>query len=405
MSFFFQNNPLFGDSQEGGKLLSGSPVFGGELIIMNGSESGIIYDGTITPLGAALEFDPDNGQYNSSFLIDPTHVMCFWTSGGSDGYCQIFEINTSTGAVTPLGVALEFDVIIGTFNSAILIDSTHVMNFWRGVGNDGFCQIFEIDTVTGVITPLGAALEFDNLDNIYNSALLIDSTHVMCFWSGVAADGYCQIFEINTGTGVVTPLDVALEFDAINGSYNSALLIDSTHVMCFWSGDGADGYCQIFEINTGTGVVTPLDVALEFDVINGSYNSALLIDSTHVMCFWSGDGSDGYCQIFEINTGTGVVTPLDVALEFDEIQGTHNSSFLIDDTHVMCFWSGDGSDGYCQIFEIDTITGVITPLGAAFEFDETLGQHNSALLIDSTHVMNFWAGLDNDGFAQIFEIS
>jgi len=315
----------------------------------------------ITQLGSALEFDTTDttwGIYNSSVQIDDTHVMNFWAGSGNDGYTQIFEINTSTGDIIPLGSALEFDTSNGIFHSCVKIDDTHVMNFWRGNDADGFTQIFEINTSTGSITPLGSALEFDTSDGHHNSCVKIDDTHVMNFWTG--NDGRTQIFEINTSTGDITPLGSALEFDTIYGSFNSCVKIDDTHVMNFWAGSGYDGYTQVFEINTSTGDITPLGSALEFDTIKGTYNSCVKIDNTHVMNFWTGNDSDGFTQIFEINTSTGAITPLGSALEFDTISASYNSCVKIDDTHVMNFWTGFGFYGYTQIFEIN-IPSTFTP--------------------------------------------
>ena len=122
------------------------------------------------------------------------------------------------------------------------------MNFWEN--GTGFCQIFEINTTTGAVTPLGAApYEFNTQGTSSISAFLIDSTHVMTFVDSVTT--LCQVFKINTTTGDITPLGSPFEFDAINGQYNSSFLIDSTHAMNFWRG-GATGFIgttQIFELN------------------------------------------------------------------------------------------------------------------------------------------------------------
>jgi peroxiredoxin len=161
-------------------------------------------DYDITQLGSALEFDTSNGAHNSCVKIDDTHIMNFWAGSGNDGFTQIFEINTSTGSITKLGSALEFDTAEDRFNSCVKIDDTHVMNFWAGSG--GRTQIFEINTSTGDITPLGSSLRFDTSNGARNSCVKIDDTHVMNFWARSDYDGYTQVFEINIpSTSTFTP--------------------------------------------------------------------------------------------------------------------------------------------------------------------------------------------------------
>ena len=41
---------------------------------------------------------------------------------------------------------LEFDTIAGQNPNATVVDSNHHLVQWRGSGDDGFAQIFEINT-------------------------------------------------------------------------------------------------------------------------------------------------------------------------------------------------------------------------------------------------------------------
>jgi hypothetical protein len=57
---------------------------------------------------------------------------------------QVFTVNTGTWAVTTAGAALEFDTNNGNFNSCYQIDSTNFINFWAGINNDGYVQAFTV---------------------------------------------------------------------------------------------------------------------------------------------------------------------------------------------------------------------------------------------------------------------
>ena len=150
------------------------------------------------------------------------------------------------------------------------------------------------------VTTAADGIEFDTQQALFSSCRQIDSNHFINFWSGVDYDGYVQVFTVNTTTWAVTTANDPLEFDTTNGQYNSCFAIDSNHFINFWSSDGADGYVQVFTVNTSTWAVTTANNALEFDTVNGTYNSCFQIDSNHFINFWSGDGSDGYVQVFTV---------------------------------------------------------------------------------------------------------
>jgi len=151
-------------------------------------------------------------------------------------------------SVTTAAAILEFETSLDAYNSCYQIDSNHFINFWFGVDSDGYVQTFEVNTTTWAITTAAASLEFDTTQNSYNSCYQIDSNHFINFWGGVDSDGYVQAFEINTTTWVITTAATSLEFDTMQGWYNSCCQIDSNHFINFWAGDGHDGFVQTFEV-------------------------------------------------------------------------------------------------------------------------------------------------------------
>ena len=254
------------------------------------------------------------------------------------------------------------------------------------------------------ITAKGTALEFDTDHATFNASCKIDATHAINFWNGSSGyDGYVQVFEMDGSTFAVTAKGTALEFDTDVASYISCGLLDSTHVIAFWAGTGSDGYVQVFEINLTTYAVTAKGSPLEFDTGNATYNSCAVLDSTHAINFWRSSDYTGYCQVFEVD-GSYNVTAKSTALNFDAASGLYMSCAKIDSTHAIAFWGGSGSDGYTQVFTINDSTYAVTAEGSALEFDTTNGTHNSCAMLDSTHAINFWAGTDYDGYVQVFEI-
>ena len=99
----------------------------------------------VTTAGVSLEFDTVNGTYNSCYQIDTNHFINFYAGSGDDGYVQVFEVNTTTWAVTTAAASLEFDMVNGTFNSCYQVDTNHFINFWYGVNLDGYVQVFTVE--------------------------------------------------------------------------------------------------------------------------------------------------------------------------------------------------------------------------------------------------------------------
>ncbi len=254
----------------------------------------------VTTAADRLEFDTVSGQFNSCFRIDSNHFIKFGSGESSDGYVQAFAVNTTTWAVTTANAPLEFDTQYGQYSSCYQIDSNHFINFWSGEGNDGYVQVFTVNTSTWAVTTAADRLEFDTVLERWSSSHQIDSNHFINFWMGESSDGYVQVFTVNTSTWAVTTANAPLEFDTQYGQYSSCYRIDSNHFINFWLGEANGGYVQAFAVNTTTWAVTTANAPLEFDTVFGFYSSCYQIDSNHFINFWAGEGFGGYVQVFAV---------------------------------------------------------------------------------------------------------
>lgn len=361
----------------------------------------------VTTAGASLEFDTTDNSYNACYALDSNHFINFWTGTTKHGQVQTFTVNTTTWAVTTAASLLEFDATSGQYNSCFIIDTNHFINFWSGTNDDGFAQVFTVNTSTFAVTTANASLEFDTQDNLHNSCFKIDANHFINFWSGFAVDGFVQVFAVNTSTWAVTTAGTVLEFDTQDNGYNSCYQVDANHFINFWKGVDSDGFVQVFAVNTSTWAVTTAGSALEFDTQNNQYNKCIQIDANHFINFWyGGSGEKGYCQIFAVNTSTWAVTTAGSTLEFETTQyaNGYNSCYKIDDTHIINFWRGPASDGFVQVFAVNTSTWAVTTAATSLEFDTDKGENNACYKIDTNHFINFWRGTDNDGFVQVFAV-
>ena len=259
----------------------------------------------VTTANASLEFDTVSGTYNSCYRIDSNHFINFWSGSGDDGFTQVFTVNTSTWAVTTAGNSLEFDTILSNQNSCYAIDSSHFISFVRAYNNDNFVQVFTVNTSTWAVTTANARLWIQDDVSTWNqvgcsrTCTQIDSNHFINSWTGLDMDGFVQVFTVNTSTWAVTTAADPLEFDGSQARGISCYRVDSNHFINFWSGSGDDGFAQVFTVNTSTWAITTAGNSLEFDTVYGTYNSCYQIDSNHFINFWT-NTTKGFAQVFEV---------------------------------------------------------------------------------------------------------
>lgn len=124
------------------------------------------------------------------------------------------------------------------------------------------------------------------------------------------------------------------------------------------------------------------------------YADSLLAEITNFGTLRNSIIPDGYDSIVRLGTEGELA---EVVSDF-----THAR---VDDDHIIAFWAGSGNDGFAQVIASSITTGGFTPIGTALEFDTTQGQFNKCIRIDGTHFLNVWRGTSNDAFAQVFLVN
>lgn len=362
----------------------------------------------MTTASARFEFDVANNGNAACALVDDNHVLATWRgTAGFDGIAQILEVNTTTWVVSTAAALLEFDTQNGNYSSIFEVDTNHFITFWGGgAGTTGYVQVLEVNTSTWAVTTSAASLEHDTQGGSYNSCYKIDTNHFIDFYQGLDGDGFVQVIEVNTTTWAVSTASARLEFETQSCLFNTCFEIDANHFINFWAGNLNDGFVQVFEVNTTTWAVTTAGAPLEFDTQNGSYGSCFKIDANHFIHFFRGDlGNDGYAQVFEVNTSTWAVTTAGGRFEFDTQNGLYNTCWQVDTNHFVHFWGGLNNDGFVGTVEVNTSTWEITTTAAMLEHDTQQGNWNRCCKIDTSHFINLYSGVDNDGFAQVVNVN
>jgi hypothetical protein len=292
--------------------------------------------------------------------------------------------------------------------SSIKYDDTHILAAWKGTDDDGFAQILTVNSTTGSLTPVGSPFEFDVADADFTNLQKIDSTHFLCIYSSTSLVGKAVILAVNSSTFAVTAPAATFTFDATNVLELTSALIDANHVIIFYTGGaGFTGQSIVLEINLGTWVVTAPGAIFNFELSTTNTNSCSAIgDGIHFINFWTGAGADGFTQVFTVNTGTWNITAVGTALDFDTNIADYNScSSLEDGEHFINFWKGQNGDGFCRVFAVNPGTFAVTAAGALLEFDTVSASYNRSITTgDGEHFINSWVN-GTEGFIQLFEVN
>jgi len=335
----------------------------------------------------------DSARDVSIAKVDDTHFIVFWSGASGDGFAQVVSVDASTGITELLGTALEFDTVDGLENKCLRISSTRFINFWSGSGSDGFVQVFAVDTTSAnyTVTALGTALEFDTSDNSSNAPAQIDANHFINFYTGVSGGGFVSNFEVNLATFAVTEVGSTLTFDATLASDMSVSpLGDGLRFLLFWRHNGAEGRAQVFLVNTGTWAITAIGSPLSFDTVNFTNHSISLGDGQNFVNAWRSASDKGLVRSFNVNPATYAVTGILTSVEFE---GTFVRSIDIvsmeDNRHFTLFWRGNNLDGFVQVFQATPLTFLVSETSEKLFFADAANP-NSAILMNGFNILNFW---------------
>lgn len=333
----------------------------------------------------------------ASVKISDEKVAIFWQGADGDGFCQNFSLDILTGAMAPIGIALEFDTANADNIKAIKVTDDIVLVVWTGSGNDGFAQCFDVsgDSITAMSSPL----EFDttNGDNI--AIAQIDATHFICFYEGAASVGNATVFAVNTTSGAVTQPGATLTFDA-GTTFNQSCcaLGDGTHFICAWM-SGATPKVQTFEVNTGTWAITALSTALTFATTFSQGNVLSVGDSQHFVNIFQGTVSavsGKWAQAYEVNLSTFAITAVGTGIRF--YTNTGNDTFALsygDGEHFISFYSQNVGIGFVQMLEMNPSTYDMTAVGPELSgYDFANGGRTNGFVIDETKVVAVWGNVD-----------
>jgi hypothetical protein len=371
-----------------------------------------VYD--VTALSTPLEFDTANSSCKSAGKIPGSdRIIMAWFRSTDYVAVQCFDVHPSTGAVTAIGSPVDIEVSSGgpldTGLNLVVIDANNAIVAWPGSGADGYVRLVSIDS-SGNVTTNGSALEYDTAQGYVPFMTLWDSTHVLIVWDGSAFDGFAQILEINTGSGTITKLGSALEFDTSSLYSPIVLKLNATKAFVAYIGPSNHGKSIVLNINTSTWAVSAAGSAFVFRSAGGGGLSATIVeDLGSTIKIAVSFNMPSVLEVFSliINTSTWSISTQNTVnlITHSGSTGFESSLVKVDDETLLVFNRGTDADGFATTFSYTTSSGIGSVINSLefYTTDVTFLTNPPVEMTQGRYVLG-WAGDGNDGYVQTFDV-
>jgi len=370
------------------------------------SDTTVLWD--VTTANSSLEYDTAKATWTSAKAVDENHFINVWQTGTNRSLLQVFEVNTTTWAVTTAGAILDL-TIEGSANDIIPIpgDPNHFfLSYEDRIDDDGFAQIVEVNTTTWAVTTSAALFEFAAANGEGPRTVPVDDNHFLIVYRNSGNDGVSEVLEVNTTTWVITTTDGSFIFDYQQG-YNLRIInipdFQNKALVVYKGGSFGYGTAIVLDVNTSTWEVTAAVSRFTFSAEAAREDPDIrAVDANHF--FFS---AEGLAYVLAVNTTTWAITTASAAFEYDALSASVSAGIAsMDANHFAVPYRKNSGEGLVQVLAVDTTTYEITTTSdAILEFDTDVINQVDPERIDDSHFIAFWTGTSSDGFVQVFTVT
>lgn len=175
------------------------------------------------------------------------------------------------------------------------------------------------------------------------------------------------------------------EFDFSGSGMTPALAkIDDSHFVCAYTSSGGNGWAVVLIVDATRGKITS-GTAFNFDTIQGLTPALAKIDDTHYLCAYTGQGSNGWAVVLTVNPATWTITR-QTPFEFDAVRGLDPAMAKIDNSRYLCAYTGPGLAGLAVVLVVSQADWTITKQ-TPFTFEPAAARTPALAGIDPTHYL------------------
>ena len=298
---------------------------------------------------ASIEHETGGATYNSIVQVDSDTYAVAYADENNDANIATFTISADGTSIVEVA-SLKHDTGKGLYNSLVQVDSDTYALAYTGADDDGYITTFTISADGTSITEV-TSLEHDTGEALHNSLVQVDSDTYAIAYAGQNHNGHITTFTISANGSSITKIS-SLEHDAVRGTHNSFIQVDSDTYALAYCGDSQDGYITTFTITVDGSSITKV-ASLEHDLTIGYWNSFIKVDSDTYALTYRGVDVDGYITTFTITADGSSITKV-ASFEYDIVKGNNNSLVKVDsDTYALAY-TGEQNDGFITTFTIQS---------------------------------------------------
>jgi len=199
-----------------------------------------------------LEFDVSNGIEPVVIAIDSDTLAIAYRGVDNDGFLSTVEVDSSGNLPSTVTDTLEFDTVIAVNPEPVLVDSDTLAIAYAGPGNDGFIATVDVDSSGNIASAATDLFEYDTTQGLAPSFRQVDDDVFAVAYRGVDDDGYLSLIEIDDGGGIGAAVGDTLEYDTANGLDPFLLEIDTQVYAIAYRGPDLDGWIASVQFNTSS---------------------------------------------------------------------------------------------------------------------------------------------------------
>jgi competence protein ComGC len=349
--------------------------------------------------GSELEFDTQNGEQNVLCRIDDGNYLCAYSGMGADGWAAILAVCSGNWTISKTA-SLEFDGQQCVNPALVSIDPAtySYLCAYTGRLDDGFAVILHaIGTPATIVKRI--PFEFDE-SNCEGAALSrIDSGNFLCAYTGEGSKGTAVILIADVMMGTVTKgMPFVFDSNVVEGCNLAS--IDDVHYLCSY-GSGAGSKAVVLTVDTGSGTVSKVS-GFVFDLSRATGTALCKIDESHYVCVYEVVGTTGYAVVLTVDTGSWTIGKGSAAAIHTD-QAHYPAVVRASGNDYLCAYGEFGEDGTARVLRVDTDADSVN-CGSPFEYDEVKGKWPALAKVDDTHILCAYTGHADDGYAVILTV-
>ena len=352
------------------------------------------------------EFNTVNGQEPALAHKSGMDFWCVYRGDRDDGFLKPMTVRTTDWGVDAF-LTLEYDTKQGITPALAKIDENDFLCAYQGDKGSGWaCVLYQ-----GASLQKAADLEFDTSDCMYPALSKIDTQgnthHFLCVYFDGTSQVRMRVLEVTIVPGVSMNITQGplSSFWCDLVCQPALIRIDDTHHLCAYRGSNLRHWAVVLTVNL-TNLVADFETPFEVTPTIYAYEPALAkIDDTHFLYALHTNMSQAIAVVLTVNTGDWTISKAmtDPYYQFSDAAGSLELC-KIDGTNFLCAYEGGGGKGLATVLTVNPGNWSLSH-GAPLIFETVACSEPALCQIDATHYLCAYAGVDNDGFVGVLELS